>query len=106
MIGTVASSQGERQVDRDRRLADTTLPGPDRNHVLDAGQWRPSLLGRRHRTDLGRQLHVHRRHARQSLDGSHRLIAHLILDRTGGSSELDRKGDATTVDDDILHEVE
>ena len=44
-----ALRQRHREVHRHRRLADAALAGADRDHVLDAGQRRLAVLGRRHR---------------------------------------------------------
>ena len=64
--------QRDGEIDRHRRLADAALAGADRDHVLDAGQRRLAVLGRRHR------LHDERRRHRDIGDAGQRAdrLAH------------------------------
>ena len=89
-----------------RGLADAAFARADGDDVLDAG----------HRGASGRRidrfaharahLHVDRGHAGDLHHGGPRLVAHLILDRTGRRRQLDGERDAAALDLQILDEAE
>jgi hypothetical protein len=51
-------------------------------------------------------LNVNRTHAGQGTNRRHRLVTHLVLDRTGGRRQLDRETHPPLVDGDVLDEVQ
>jgi hypothetical protein len=101
-----ALAERDGEVHRHGRLADAALAGADGDDVLDAGHWSLAGIGPERRPDLRRHLDVDPSHPGKAADHVTRLIAHLVLDRTGRRGELDGEANATIGYPKILDELQ
>ncbi len=98
--------EGHGQVHRHRGLADTTLAGADRDHVLHTGQRRLAVFRGRRRPHRKRHGHADAADARHGGDRGAGALADVVAGRHRRTRQLDGDGRASVHDLDVFHELE
>src|SRR5262249_26495097 len=101
-----APGERDREVDRDGGLADAALACANRDDILDARKLSAARIRIGGGADARGHLNLDRLHARQRHHRRTRLIAQMVLHRTGRRRQLDAERHAAVGEAQVLDEPE